>query len=101
MSEKALRYLSRSAARTAMSSGVPTDIAFSGKRGEQLVKAADDESDLPDYRIHELGIIYHPNRPFLLAFCVRGEDTDKINKTIREITRLVYEEVDQQAQDVP
>ena len=97
MSEKALRYLSRSSARNAMSAGLPPGLALSGKRGEQAFATADDEETPPLLQVHEFGIIYHANRPFLLGFMVRGRDADHINKTIRELTRLVYEEVDQQS----
>jgi beta-lactamase class A len=97
MSEKALRYLSRSSARNAMAEGIPPGIALSGKRGEQVFATAEDEETPPLLQVHEFGIIYHANRPFLLGFTVRGRDADQINKTIRNLTRLVYEEVDQQS----
>ncbi|HTF99037.1 MAG TPA: serine hydrolase [Nitrospirota bacterium] len=99
MSEKALRFLSRSASKTAMSSGLPAGIAFSGKRGEQTIRTSDDEEAAAQYRMHELGIIYHPSRPFLLGFVVQGKDRDQITKAIHDLTRLVYDEVDQQTQE--
>ncbi len=49
------------------------------------------------YQLHEFGIIYHPNRPFLVGIMVRGDDFNKLMKVIRDITRIVYEEVDQQS----
>jgi len=99
MSEKALRYLSRSAPHTAMSTGIPVGIVLSGKRGEQEIRMSDDEEALPQYRVHELGVVYHPVRPFVLGFAVRGGDLEHVNKILRNLTRLVYEEVDQQSQE--
>lgn len=97
MSEKALRYLSRSSPRNAMSAGIPPGTSISGKRGVQVLAAAEDEETPPLLQVHEFSIIYHANRPFLLGFMARGKDVDRIDASIRDLTRLVYEEVDQQS----
>lgn len=97
MSEKALRYLSKSAFRDGMASGIPQNIEIACKHGERTisVNAGGEEEEL--YQLHEFGIIYHPNRPFLVGIMARGDDFNKLMKAIRDITRLVYEEVDQQS----
>jgi len=97
MSEKALRYLSKSAFRDGMASGIPQNIEIAGKHGEWTVSVAKDGEEEELYQLHEFGIIYHPNRPFLVGIMVRGDDFNKLMKSIRDITRLVYEEVDQQS----
>ncbi len=98
MSEKALRYLSKSSFRRGMVAGIPPNIDIASKHGERRVSdvtAGGDGKELS--QLHEFGIIYHPNRPFLLGVMVRGEDFDKLTKIVRDITRLVYEEVDKQS----
>ncbi len=97
MSEKALRYLSKSTFRDGMAAGIPPNIELASKHGERtiLTTAGDEEKKL--IQVHEFGIVYHPNRPFLLGIIVRGEDFDQLVKTIRDITRIAYEEVDQQS----
>ena len=97
MSEKALRYLSKSTFRDGMASGTPPNIEIACKHGERTLRVAtgDDEEDL--YQLHEFGIVYHPTRPFLVGVMVRGDDFNSLMKVIRDITRLVYEEVDQQS----
>jgi len=97
MSEKALRYLSKSAFRDGMASGIPQNIEIAGKHGERAVSVTADGEEEELYQLHEFGIIYHPNRPFLVGIMVRGDDFNKLMKVIRDITRLVYEEVDQQS----
>lgn len=97
MSEKALRYLSKSTFRDGMASGIPQNIEIAGKHGEWAVSVTADGEEEELYQLHEFGIIYHPNRPFLVGVMVRGDDFSKLMKVIRDITRLVYEEVDQQS----
>jgi beta-lactamase class A len=98
MSEKALRYLSKSTFSDGMASGIPQNIELASKFGERTISLtpSDGNDDDEIYQLHEFGIIYHPNRPFLIGVMARGDDFASLKKVIRDITRLVYEEVDQQ-----
>ncbi len=97
MSEKALRYLSKSTFRDGMASGVPQNIEVACKHGERRVSIVLNGKAKELYQLHEFGIIYHPNRPFVLGVMARGDDFSNLMKAVRDITRLVYEEVDQQS----
>ncbi len=96
MSEKALRYLSQSSFRDGMASGIPQNISIACKHGGRLVTVTTDDKEQKFYQIYEFGIVYHPNRPFLLGIMVRGNNVDAIIKIIRDITHLTYNEIDQQ-----
>jgi beta-lactamase class A len=98
MSEKALRYLSKSVFRDGMSSGIPPNIEIASKYGQRSMTVEVDGEEKEVTQVHEFGIIYHPNRPFLLGIMARGDDFEKLVKAIRDITRLVYNEVDTQSQ---
>lgn len=93
MSEKALRYLSRSSFKNGMAAGVPSDITVANKAGERSVAGPGEEELL---QLHEFGIIYHPRRPFLLGITARGTDHEQLADVIRDITSLVFREVDEQ-----
>jgi beta-lactamase class A len=97
MSEKALRYLSKFTFRNGMAAGIPPNIEIACKQGERTVSASKEGEQQELQQLHEFGIIYHPNRPFLLGIMSRGSDVDHLEKVIRDITRLVYEEVDKQS----
>jgi beta-lactamase class A len=97
MSEKALRYLSKSSFRDGMASGIPPTIDIASKHGESTISIPSGDESTELYQLHEFGIIYYPNRPFLLGIMARGEDFDQLVKVIRDITRQVYEEVDRQS----
>jgi beta-lactamase class A len=96
-SEKALRYLSKSSFRNGMAAGIPPNIEIAFKEGERtiLTSVQGEEEDL--HQLHEFGIVYHPNRPFLLGVMARGKSIEELGKVIRDITRLIYEEVDRQS----
>jgi beta-lactamase class A len=94
MSEKALRYLARSAFRDGMAAGTPPDVAVASKAGERVIESPEADEVL---QLHEFGIIYHPERPFLLGITARGSDFQDLARVIRDITRLVYAEVDSQS----
>jgi len=97
MSEKALRYLSRSVFREGMASGIPADINIASKAGERVIKTLDIEGVHGEVlQLHEFGIIYHPERPFLLGITARGSDFRQLARVIRDITSLVSSEVSQQ-----
>ncbi len=96
LSEKALRYLSKSTFRDGMASGIPSNVEIAGKHGERTIEIRKGGEEETLYQLHEFGIIYYPNRPFILGIMARGDDVDRLTKVSRDITRLVYEEVDQQ-----
>lgn len=98
MSEKALRYLSQSNFRSGMAAGVPADVEFSGKAGERIISILENSDAAEMLQLHEFGIVYHPERPFLLGITVRGSDFDTMAGVIRDITKLIYTEVDQQSE---
>jgi hypothetical protein len=80
-----------------MASGIPANIDIASKFGKRLVTVVENGEERELYQLHEYGIIYHPHRPFLLGIMVRGDDESALIKTIRDITRLVYDELDQQS----
>jgi beta-lactamase class A len=97
MSEKALRYLSRASFRRGMAAGVPGDIDVASKAGERVIPQGGSDPEGTMFQLHEFGIIYHPERPFLLGITVRGDDPETLARVIRDITRRVYTEVDRQS----
>jgi beta-lactamase class A len=97
MSEKALRYLSRSAFRDGIVAGIPSNVDCAIKFGERTIQAdaGGDSGERAVKQLHEFGIIYYPNRPYLMGVMARG-DPGKLTNIMREVTTLIYEEVDRQ-----
>jgi len=98
MSEKALRYLSRTAFREGVVAGIPSNVDCAVKFGERTIQAevGGESGERTMKQLHEFGIIYYPNRPYLIGVMARGEDPGKLANILREVTSLIYEEVDRQ-----
>ncbi|HLE40638.1 MAG TPA: serine hydrolase [Nitrospirota bacterium] len=98
MSEKALSYLSRSSFfKSGIAAAIPPDTDVASKFCERTVRTEDGD-DLGEIKqAHEVGIIYYPNRPYLIGIVTRGNDFKKMGNVMRAVSRLVYDEVDRQS----
>lgn len=91
-SERALELLTASAFHRGLGAGVPNGIALANKFGERY--RADAVSGTAAAQLHDCGIIYHPERPYLLCVMTSGWSFDDLTQTIAEISRVAYQEVD-------
>jgi len=89
-SEEALRLLSESDYKDGLIAGVPPTIAIAHKFGQYNSSVA---SDTNEWELHDCGIIYHPDHPYLLCVMTRGENLDDLSKIITTISRITYEEI--------
>jgi len=85
-SEKVLSWLIESPYKNALAAGVPTDVRIAHKFGERTLKDGTKE-------LHDCGIIYFPENPYLLCVMTRGTDFTQLEHVIAEISRIMYEEV--------
>ncbi len=98
LSEKALSYLSRASVfKSGIAAAIPPDTDVASTFCERTVRTKDGDDSEEIKQAHEFGIIYYPNRPYLIGIVTRGNDFKKLEKIIRDISRLVYDEVDRQS----
>ena len=90
MSQKALEYLAASEFKQGLAAGVPPGVAVAHKYGERFLNTA------VQRQLHDCGIVYHPAKPYVLCVMTRGEDFEKMSGVIRDISALVYAEIDSQ-----
>ena len=83
ISEQALRYLSHRDFSLGIIRGVAPGIAVAQKYGERL--HANDVKEL-----HDCGIVYYPNMPYLLCVMTRGEDYTALADAVRDISSIVF-----------
>lgn len=92
-SEKVLELLVQTTFKEGISKGIPEDVLFAHKFGERTINFV----GFPSSRqIHDCGIVYYPERPYLLCIMTRGNNYDNLKKVVQEISALVYESVDSQ-----
>lgn len=88
-SEKALELLSRTDYHDALPGRLPQGIAVAHKFGE----AGTGETER---QLHDCGIAYFPDHPYLACIMTRGRDVEKLKLGIQDISRFIYDQVDEQ-----
>lgn len=85
-SEKALEILSNVSFKRGIVAAVPSNITVAHKFGERTFTDGVKQ-------LHDCGIIYYPNRPYLLCIMTKGNNFSNLEKTIQEISQIVYNEI--------
>lgn len=86
MSEKALELLAYNDFPQGLQAGVPAGITISKKFGEHEFSDGTRE-------LHDCGIVYHTQNPYFVCVMTKGEDFVVLTNVIRDLSRLVYQEV--------
>lgn len=94
LSEKALGLLTQSTFKQGLVAGVPQGIPVAHKFGER-----NGENGNPE-QLHDCGIIYHPNNPYVLCIMTKGNSFDKLADVIKSISQTTYEEVDSWGKEI-
>jgi beta-lactamase class A len=84
-SELAGELLGDSEFNEGLKKGLPSTVKIAHKFGEAGINA--------EKQLHESGIIYLDNRPYLLTVMTRGNDMKKLSNLISEISSLVYHDM--------
>lgn len=90
-SERVLQYLDQSTFELGLVAGVPLGIAVAHKFGVWEEPAPDSPAPL---QLHDCGIVYHPQRPYLLCVMTAGKNYVRMSTAIAEISRFVWREVE-------
>ncbi len=88
-SEKALTLLASTDYHDSLPAGVPEGIPVAHKFGE--AGTGDVERQL-----HDCGIVYFPNHPYLACIMTRGHDTEMLKDVIQRISQFMYVRIDEQ-----
>lgn len=88
LSEQLLSWLSMSSFSSGLEAGVPSFITVAHKFGERSVSSTGSK------QLHDCGIVYYPENPYLLCIMTKGYDTSALAGVIADISRMVYLEVD-------
>jgi beta-lactamase class A len=88
-SEQALALLAETDFSYGIEAGLPSDIEVAHKWGVRTSTAQGEEAE----QLHDCGIVYYPNHPYLLCVMTRGDDTLRQAQLIAEVSRVVHDEV--------
>jgi len=67
--------------------GLPEGIKVAHKFGERGYE----ESGVKQF--HDCGIIYYPDKPYLLCVMTRGDDFNALQGMVRQVSQTVYQTV--------
>ncbi len=87
MSEKALNLLTQVKFTEGLAAGIPSDIHVAHKFGERSYGFTDEK------QLHDCGIIYVPNHPYILCVMTRGNSFENLQKVIATISSKTYSAV--------
>lgn len=83
-----LNLLSQTKFTDGLLRGLPNSVSVSHKFGERV---------FDDYKqLHDCGIVYVENSPYVLCVMSKGDDFKKMSSYIGEVSKLIYEEVETQ-----
>lgn len=89
MSEKALEILSQCDFKAGLVAGVPKGVTVAHKFAERGNPINDMQ------QLHDCGIVYYKDRPYLINIMTEGRDINKLVKIIKDISSEVYTAIDQ------
>lgn len=89
-SESALKLLSEVKFKSGLVSKLPSSIVVSHKFGEILDESSNKK------QLHDCGIVYYPNKPYLICVMTRGTDFDSLAGIIADISKATYNEIEKQ-----
>lgn len=88
-SEKALLLLASTDYNDALPAGVPKDISVAHKFGEA-------GTGMTERQLHDCGIVYFPDHPYLACIMTRGKELDNLKQSIVDISKFIYGKIDEQ-----
>lgn len=88
-SEKALLLLSSTDFNDALPASIPAGVPVAHKFGE----AGTGESER---QLHDCGIVYFPDHPYLACIMTRGKDLESMKQAIRDASGFIYQKIDEQ-----
>lgn len=91
-SEQALKTLSEVEYKDGLIAGIPSGIKVAHKFGERELE---DENGKKVRQLHDCGIIYHPQNPYLLCVMTRGKEFKNLSNIISSVSRTIYENVNE------
>jgi beta-lactamase class A len=88
-SEQALALLAETDFPYGIESGLPPGTVVAHKWGIRTSTVQGEDVE----QLHDCGLVYYPNHPYLLCVMTRGDDTLRQAQLIAEVSRVVYDEV--------
>lgn len=87
MSEKALSLLTKTTFNKGLVAGIPQNVTISHKFGERRYLKTG------EHQLHDCGIVYNDKKPYMICIMTRGNNFEKLENTIKEISKTIYNNI--------
>jgi beta-lactamase class A len=91
-SEKALAMLAGVEFRDGLVKGVPQDVVVAHKFGERGL-AASSANGVDRRELHDCGIVYAPNHPYLACIMTEGTSFTELANSIADASAIIYQQI--------
>ena len=91
LSEQTLDLLSKTNFTQGLVAGIPKDIAVSHKFGEQTINIVNLNNQQVIRELHDCGIVYLPNNPYLICIMTKGIDFINLQTVIKDISKISWD----------
>ena len=91
-SERALEILSSASFKDGLVAGLPENMTVAHKFGIRNV--VDEKSKQNKWELHDCGVVYYPNHPYLLCVMTKDDEITDLGSTISKISSLVHQEAE-------
>ncbi|MBI3626778.1 serine hydrolase [Candidatus Uhrbacteria bacterium] len=95
MSEKALEILTEPDFPGGIVSSVPSNISVAQKFGETTF-GSDFHDPAAKKELHDCGIIYYPDHPYLMCIMTKGNDFNKMAEVIHNIANAAFDHINKE-----
>lgn len=89
-SENILNLLSQSTFSGGIVAGVPSNIKIAHKFGE-ATQVDQETQQLVKRELHDCGIVYSKNNPYILCIMTEGKDFDSLKNIIKSISKIIWD----------
>lgn len=89
-SELIMAMLAKTEFKDGIVAGVPGDIPVAHKYGVYEIEEKIDGMTKVTKQLHDCGIIYHEDRPYILCIMTKGKNSETLYKIIAKVSEMVY-----------
>lgn len=97
-SEEALRLLALHHFPQGIESALPPGVLIAQKFGEATFFTSSTPQNTPQRELHDCGVVYFPDHPYLLCLMTKGTDFAALESSINAISGIIYDFMSRQYQ---
>jgi beta-lactamase class A len=90
-SERILSLLSQSTFKDGLVAGLPEGTPVAHKFGTYEFDETIDGKVRSAQQLHDCGVVYHKENPYIFCLMTKGKDTNTLFKVISHVSKLVYD----------